>query len=43
MDKTLKEPSFENIINRNIVSNKQGNKDNLVYNNLRMTCIEVKI
>jgi hypothetical protein len=41
--KTLKDPLFESTINNNIVSNKQGNKGKVVFNNLRMTCIEVKI
>ena len=41
--KTLKDPLFESAINNSIEKNKRGDKKNVVFNNLRMTCIEVKI
>jgi len=40
MVKTLNDLEYSQIINLNIEMNKKGNKKELVYNNLRMTCIE---
>ena len=42
MEKTLRNESYGSIINRNIELNMNGDKNDIVFNNLRMTCIEVQ-
>ena len=42
MIKSLNDENYGRIINRNIELNRNGNKKDIVFNNLRMTCIEVQ-
>ena len=41
--KSLNDKNYEIIINSNIDINNKGAKNDIIFNNLRMTCIEVKI
>ena len=43
MKKTLLDDNYKNLVNKCINLNMKGDKSKLEYNNLRMTCVEVKL